>query len=110
CGTSSGLLRPGQREARTRARDQFRWFGGGWKVNSELPGTAAFAAATQYVTEDDVARQIPCGNDVADFVESIARFKQAGFTHVALAQIGVQDQEKLLEWSRHELVPALRSL
>jgi len=23
-----------------RAHDQFRWFGGGWKVNAELPGTA----------------------------------------------------------------------
>jgi G6PDH family F420-dependent oxidoreductase len=33
-----------------RAHDQFRWFAGGWKVNAELPGTAAFAAATQFVT------------------------------------------------------------
>jgi len=26
-----------------RAHEQFRWFAGGWKVNAELPGTAAFA-------------------------------------------------------------------
>lgn len=34
---------PDRSRAVARAHDQFRWFGGGWKVNSELPGTAAFA-------------------------------------------------------------------
>jgi G6PDH family F420-dependent oxidoreductase len=38
-----------------RAHEQFRWFAGGWKVNADLPGTAGFAAASQMVTEDDVA-------------------------------------------------------
>ena len=32
-----------------RAHDQFRWFAGGWKVNAELPGPAAFAGARQFV-------------------------------------------------------------
>ncbi|MBV9595183.1 MAG: TIGR03557 family F420-dependent LLM class oxidoreductase, partial [Actinobacteria bacterium] len=38
-----------------RAHDLFRWFGGGWKVNAELPGTAAFAGASQFVRPEDVA-------------------------------------------------------
>ena len=38
-----------------RAHDQFRWFGSGWKVNSELPHPDSFAAATQFVTPEDVA-------------------------------------------------------
>ena len=32
-----------------RAHDQFRWFAGGWHVNADLPTTAGFAAATQFV-------------------------------------------------------------
>ena len=30
---------PSRDAAIERAHDQFRWFGGGWKVNAELPGT-----------------------------------------------------------------------
>jgi G6PDH family F420-dependent oxidoreductase len=37
---------PDKDAAISRAHEQFRWFAGGWKVNAELPGTAAFAAAT----------------------------------------------------------------
>ena len=50
--------------ATARAHELFRWFGGGWKVNAELPGTAAFAAVTQFVRPEDVAAAIPCGPDV----------------------------------------------
>ena len=38
-----------------RAHEQFRWFGGGWQVNSELPGPDGFAGATQFVRPEDVA-------------------------------------------------------
>src|SRR4051794_33400967 len=31
------------------AHEQFRWFAGGWKVNSDLPTTAGFAGASQFV-------------------------------------------------------------
>ena len=46
-----------------RAHEQFRWFGGGWKVNAELPGPSGFAGATQFVRPEDVADSIPCGPD-----------------------------------------------
>jgi G6PDH family F420-dependent oxidoreductase len=90
------------------AHDQFRWFGGGWKVNAELPGTAAFAAATQFVTRDDVAGAIPCGPDVAAHVEAVRPFVDAGFTHVALVQIGGDTQHEYLTFAERELLPALR--
>src|SRR6478672_5190552 len=32
-----------------RAHEQFRWFGGGWSVNADLPTPAGFAGATQFV-------------------------------------------------------------
>ena len=50
---------PSEDAAVERAHELFRWFGGGWKVNAELPGTAAFAAATQFVKPEDVAESIP---------------------------------------------------
>jgi G6PDH family F420-dependent oxidoreductase len=93
-----------------RAHDQFRWFGGGWKVNAELPGPAGFAAASQFVTPDDVADAIACGPDVDAHVAAVREFVEAGFTHVALVQIGGDAQQPFLDWARAELLPALREL
>ncbi|MCM2576974.1 LLM class F420-dependent oxidoreductase [Streptomyces meridianus] len=101
---------PDRRAAVARAHDQFRWFGGGWKVNAELPGTAAFAGATQYVRREDVAEAIPCGDDVGMFVEAVRPFAEAGFTDVALVQIGGTHQDSFIDWSQRKLLPALREL
>jgi G6PDH family F420-dependent oxidoreductase len=90
------------------AHEQFRWFAGGWKVNAELPGTAGFAAATQFVRPDDVAEAIACGPDVAAHVEAVRPFVDAGFTHVALVQIGGQTQAEFVSFAARELLPALR--
>jgi G6PDH family F420-dependent oxidoreductase len=94
--------------ARQRAHQMFRWFGGGWKVNAELPVPAAFDAASTYVTEADVAAQIPCGDDVEEFAAKIRPFVDAGFTHVALVQVGGSQQREFIEWARDTLLPRLR--
>jgi G6PDH family F420-dependent oxidoreductase len=99
---------PDRDQALQRAHEQFRWFGGGWKVNAELPGTAAFDAASQYVRPEDVAEQVPCGADVDEFVTKIRPFVDAGFTHVALVQIGAENQGPFIEWAQRELLPRLR--
>ncbi|MDX3195140.1 TIGR03557 family F420-dependent LLM class oxidoreductase [Streptomyces sp. MN03-5084-2B] len=91
-----------------RAHEQFRWFAGGWKVNAELPGPAGFAGATQFVREDDVAGSIPCGPDVEPIAEAVQEFEKAGFTDVALVQIGGDQQEGFLDFAEKELLPALR--
>jgi G6PDH family F420-dependent oxidoreductase len=96
-------------KAVTRAHDSFRWFGGGWKVNAELPGPQAFDSASQFVRKADVAEQIPCGDDVGEFVEKITPFVDAGFTHVALVQIGGDQQEDFIRWAQDSLLPRLRS-
>jgi G6PDH family F420-dependent oxidoreductase len=93
-----------------RAWDQFRWFSGGWKINSELPGTAAFAAASQSVRPDDVAEQIPCGPAVERHLEGIRRFADAGFTHLALVQVGGNCQQSFIEWAEAELLPLAREV
>ena len=94
--------------AKTRAHEQFRWFAGGWKVNAELPSTAGFDAASQFVTPDDVAAQIPCGTDIEAIVKALTPFKDAGFTDVALVQIGGDRQQTFLEAAQKELLPALQ--
>jgi G6PDH family F420-dependent oxidoreductase len=100
---------PDEEAAVERAHAQFRWFGGGWKVNAELPGTAGFAGASQYVRPEDVADSIACGPDVDRLVESVRPFVEAGFTDVALVQIGDERQQDFLDLAEKELLPALRS-
>jgi len=95
--------------AKTLTHEQFRWFAGGWKVNAELPSTAGFAAASQFVTPDDVAAQIPCSTDIEAIVKAIEPFKDAGFTDVALVQIGADQQRNFLEAAETDLPPALRA-
>jgi len=96
--------------ARKRALEQFRWFTGGWDVMAELPGPDHFAAATKAVREEDVAEQVPCGPDVAVHVEAVKKFVDAGFTSVALVQIGASNQDEFFDWSARELLPELRKL
>ena len=92
------------------AHEQFRWFGGGWKVNAELPGTGGFAGATQFVRPEDVAESIPCGPDVDAIVEAVRPWWEAGFTDVALVQVGGDTQMAFLDWAEKALLPALHEL
>jgi G6PDH family F420-dependent oxidoreductase len=93
-----------------RAHEQFRWFGLGWKVNADLPNPESFEAATQFVTPEQVGEALPCGPDVEEHVEKIRPFIDAGFTEVALVQIGGEHQDEFMPWAEQELLPALRSL
>ncbi|MEI7032219.1 LLM class F420-dependent oxidoreductase [Streptomyces pratensis] len=101
---------PDRDAAVARAHEQFRWSVGGWKVNSELPGTAAFDQATQYVRPEDVASAIPCGQDVDEFVEAVRAYTDAGFDEIALVQVGGGHQRSFIEWAETALLPALRDL
>ncbi len=92
-----------------RAHDQFRWFGGGWQVNAELPTPAAFAAATRYVRPEDVAEAIACGPDLDRIVEAVRAYREAGFTDIALIQIGGNHQEEFLAEAADPLLTKLRA-
>jgi G6PDH family F420-dependent oxidoreductase len=101
---------PDTQAAIDRAYSLFRWFDGGWKVNSELPGPAAFDAASKSVSREAVAEAIPCGTDVEEFVRAIRAFPDAGFSHVALVQIGGGTQHDFIDWAQTTLLPALRDV
>ena len=93
-----------------RAHEQFRWFGLGWKVNADLPNPESFEAATQFVSPEQVGEALPFGPDVDEHVEKIKPFIDAGFTEIALVQIGAEQQREFIEWAERELLPALRAL
>ena len=100
---------PDERTAARRAMEQFRWFTGGWRVNAELPVPASFEQASRTVREEDVATQMPCGPDLGRHLAGIRQFEAAGFTHVALVQVGADTQESFIRWAASELLPALRA-
>ncbi len=100
---------PDRDAAIARAHDQFRWFAGGWSVNADLPTPAGFAGATQFVRPQDVAEAIPCGPDLDPIVEAVSEYAKAGFTDVALIQIGGDSQEQFLAEAAGPLLSALRS-
>ncbi|APE17990.1 LLM class F420-dependent oxidoreductase [Mycobacterium sp. WY10] len=98
---------PDRDAAIKRAHEQFRWFGGGWDVNADLPTPAGFAGATQYVTEEDVAESIPCGPDLDAIVEAVSAYWEAGFTDIALVQIGDEGQDEFLANAAEPLLAKL---
>jgi G6PDH family F420-dependent oxidoreductase len=98
---------PDRDAAIKRALELFGWFGGGWKVNAELPGPAAFEAASRFVRPEDIAEVIPCGDSVDAVVGAVQEFADAGFTHVALCQIGGDQQAGFLDWWQRDLRAAL---
>jgi len=100
---------PDRDAAVRRAHTEFRWFGGGWDVNADLPTPAGFAGATQFVRPEDVADSIPCGPDLDAIVESVRPYWEAGFTDIALVQIGDEGQEDFLAKAAEPLLEKLRA-
>jgi len=91
-----------------RAHDQFRWFAGGWAVNADLPTPAGFEGASTFVRPEDVAKQIPCGPDLDAAVQEVQSFWEAGFTDVAIVQVGDEEQAEFLDQAAKPLLQKLR--
>lgn len=100
---------PTREEGERLAHEQFRWFGGGWAVNADLPTPAGFAAASQFVRPEDVAESIPCGPDLEAVVEAASAYWKAGFTDIALVQVGDRLQQRFLEEAARPLLERLRA-
>jgi G6PDH family F420-dependent oxidoreductase len=101
---------PDEAACRRIVHDQWRWGGFGWKVLAELPEPASFEEASADVTEDMAAKRVTCGPDVQRHVDSVRRYLDAGFTDVALVQVGMEGQSDFLQWASRELIPKLREL
>lgn len=100
---------PDEDTAVARAHDQFRWFGGGWDVNSDLPTPAGFEGASKFVRPDDVASSIPCGPDLDAIVEAASAYWKAGFSDIAVVQVGDEGQDRFLAEAARPLLTKLRA-
>ncbi len=78
-------------------------------MNADLPTTAGFAAASTFVTPDDVADQIPCGPDLDEIVDAVRDFWEAGFTDVCVVQVGDEGQDRFLAEAAEPLLEKLRA-
>jgi G6PDH family F420-dependent oxidoreductase len=101
---------PDKDKALQKAHDQFRWFAGGWAVNADLPTPAGFEGASQFVRPEDLAEQIPCGPDLDQVAEAVKSYVDAGFTDIAVVQIGDEGQFEFLAQAAEPLLDKLRAL
>ena len=99
---------PDADEAREYAAKSWGWAAPGWKVMSELPGPASFEAYAELLRPAEIVAQVPCGPDLGPYLKAVRAYADAGFTHVALVQIGAERQRDFFEFAEAELLPALR--
>ncbi|HWC38249.1 MAG TPA: TIGR03557 family F420-dependent LLM class oxidoreductase [Acidimicrobiales bacterium] len=76
------------------------------QLNQELSMPAHFEQATEPVTEDMVAEQIPCGPDPERHAQVIHEYLDAGFDQIYVSQVG-DDQLGFFDFFRREVQPRL---
>ena len=69
----------------------------------------ASPARRQFVRPEDVADSIPCGPDLDAIVEAVSAYWEAGFTDVALVQVGDEGQDRFLAEAAGPLLEKLRA-
>ena len=93
-------------EAKETAFRLWRHSGLGGTLNQELPRPSDFDAAAESVTVEMATEGTPCGPDPEPVVELVREWEGAGFDHIAIHQIG-PDQEGFFRFWEQELRPRL---
>ena len=98
---------PDEAQARRIAFEQ--WPSGSVKgeLKNELALPRHFEQAVQMVREEDVAKDVVCGPDLERHVAAIRAFVDAGFDHVYIHQVGL-DQEGFFRFYEREVLPRFR--
>lgn len=82
------------------------------ELSQVIPTTAHFEQASGLVSEDMVAREIPCGPDLERQAEMIDRYADAGFDELYVQQVGLGDEpdggERFFETYAREILPRHR--
>ena len=76
------------------------------QLSQELPLPAHFEQAAEMVAEEDIAKSVSCGPDPEVHVEGIKKFADAGFDHLAVHQIG-PNQDGFFDFYEKEVLPRL---
>lgn len=93
-----------ERRARKTAREIWSLAGLQGMLFTELPMPSDFSAATEPVTEDQVAEVIVCGADVQAHLSALEEAEQAGYTHACVHQVGPRQRE-FFEFYQREVLP-----
>jgi len=86
-----------------------------WWPNAALPSPlgqdlrmpAHFEQAVDRLDEDDIADAVVCGPDPRRHLDAIEAYADAGFDHVYIHQVGL-DQDGFFSFYRDEILPAMR--
>jgi G6PDH family F420-dependent oxidoreductase len=68
------------------------------QLSQDLPTPTHFEQAAEMVSEDDVAQKVVCGPDPGPYVEMIDTYRDAGYDHLYLHQVGPDQQGFLRFW------------
>ncbi len=99
----------GTDEAATRATAHRLWANAAvpGELSQVLPSPRHFEQASTLVTEDMVAEEILCGDDVAAHVERLQSFIDAGYDEVYVNQIG-PEQDAFFDFFAKRVLPEVR--
>jgi G6PDH family F420-dependent oxidoreductase len=92
-GKVAGAFAASEDEARKIAKERQPNSGMGGDLSTELALPRDFEAVAELVREEDLEGSLVFGNDPAKWREKIDAFERAGFTHVALHNVGVEQRE-----------------
>lgn len=79
----------------------------GGEMSQVLPTPTHFEQATKTVREDDIAKNVICGNDPQKHLEAIQKFVDLGFDYVYIHQIG-PDQEGFFKFYQDNVLPEFK--
>ena len=100
---AEGVLGPPTRDACVEeAHRLWRSSGLPGELSQELPTPQHFAQGSQLVTKEATGDSTPCGPDTDEIVERLGAYRDAGYDHVYLNQIGPR-QDEFFDFYRDEL-------
>ena len=98
-----------EREATMTAHRLWRNDGLPGELAQVLPTAEHFQQASELVTEELIAEQMPCGPDVDRHVEMVEAYARAGFDELYIQQIG-PEQDAFFEAYRDEVLPRVQEI
>jgi coenzyme F420-dependent glucose-6-phosphate dehydrogenase len=98
-GKVAGAFAGSEEEARTIAKERQPNTALGGDLSTELALPRDFEAAAELVRFEDLEESVVLGDDPGKWREKIDQFADAGFTHVALHNVG-EDQDGFIEFAK----------
>jgi G6PDH family F420-dependent oxidoreductase len=79
------------------------------QLSQELALPEYFQEAAKIVTPELIQQKVVCGPDPQAYLDKIAEYAKAGFTHVYIHQVG-PDQQGFFDFAKRELLPQAGSI